>query len=72
LHKFAEKGLSWAANGLWYALQPLYRIAPNASFTPAWSDRPLLKSKEKFRPPLGVPRETTSLCPIMPNRLNAL
>ena len=62
-HKFVEKGLSWAANGLWYALQPLYRIAPNASFTPAWSDRPLLKSNEKFRPPLGVPRETTSLCP---------
>ena len=62
-HKFVEKGLSWAANGLWYALQPLYRIAPNASFTPTWSDRPLLKSKEKFRPPLGVPRETTSLCP---------
>jgi 7,8-dihydro-6-hydroxymethylpterin dimethyltransferase len=62
-HKFVEKGLSWAANGLWYALQPLYRIAPNKSFTPTWSDRPLLKSKEKFRPPLGVPRETTSLCP---------
>jgi len=62
-HKFVEKGLSWAASGLWYALQPLYRIAPNRSFTPTWSDRPLLKSTEKFRPPLGVPRETTSLCP---------
>ena len=62
-HKFIEKGFSWAANGLWYALQPFYRIAPNTSFTPAWSDRPLLKSAEKFRPPLGVPRETTSLCP---------
>jgi uncharacterized radical SAM superfamily Fe-S cluster-containing enzyme len=62
-HKFIEKGSSWAASGLWYALQPLYRIAPNKSFTPAWSDRPLLKSNEKFRPPLGVPRETTSLCP---------
>ena len=62
-HKFVEKGSSWAASGLWYALQPLYRIAPNKSFTPAWSDRPLLKSNEKFRPPLGVPRETTSLCP---------
>ena len=61
--KYVEKGLSWVANGLWYLVQPLYRIAPNRSFTPAWSDRPLLKSKEKFRPPLGVPRETTSLCP---------
>jgi len=52
--KYAEKGLSWLANGLWYAIQPLYRIAPNPSITPKWSDRPLLKSKEKFRPPLGV------------------
>jgi uncharacterized radical SAM superfamily Fe-S cluster-containing enzyme len=61
--KYVEKGLSWAANGLWYAIQPLYRIARNPSFTPDWSDRPLLKSTEKFRPPLGVPRDTTSLCP---------
>jgi uncharacterized radical SAM superfamily Fe-S cluster-containing enzyme len=61
--KFAEKGLSWVANGLWYAMQPMYRIARNKSFTPAWADRPLLKSNEKFRPPLDVPRETTSLCP---------
>jgi len=57
------EGLSWLANGLWYAIQPLYRISPNPSFTPAWSDKPLLKSREKFRPPLGVPREATSLCP---------
>ncbi|MCX6551120.1 MAG: radical SAM protein [Acidobacteria bacterium] len=61
--KYFEKGLCWVGNGLWYALQPLYRIARNPSFTPNWSDRPLLKSNEKFRPPLGVPRETTSLCP---------
>ncbi|MEW5981138.1 MAG: radical SAM protein [Acidobacteriota bacterium] len=61
--KYVEKGVTLAANGLWYALQPLYRIAPNRSFTPPWSDRPLLKSTEKFTPPLGVPRDTTSLCP---------
>ncbi len=61
--KFVEKGLSWMANGLWYALQPFYRVAPNQSFTPNWSDRPLLKSGDKFKAPLGVPRETTSLCP---------
>ena len=40
--KYAEKALSWLANGLWYAIQPLYRIAPNPSFKPAWSDKPLL------------------------------
>ncbi len=61
--KYFEHGLSIAANGLWYALQPLYRVAPNPSFTPKWSGRPLLKSKDKFKPPLGVPRDTTSLCP---------
>ena len=61
--KFVEKGLSWAANGLWYAIQPLYRIHKNPSFTPPWTDLPLLKSDEKFMPSLGLPRETTSLCP---------
>jgi 7,8-dihydro-6-hydroxymethylpterin dimethyltransferase len=61
--KYVEKGLTWVANGLWYAAQPLFRIAQNESFQPQWADRPLLKSKDKFRPPLGVPRETTSLCP---------
>ena len=60
--KYVEKGLSWLANGLWYAIQPLYRISPNPSITPAWSDKPLLKSQEKFRPTLGVPRDATSLC----------
>jgi uncharacterized radical SAM superfamily Fe-S cluster-containing enzyme len=36
---------------------------PNPSFTPAWSDKPLLKSWEKSKPTLGWPRETDSLCP---------
>src|SRR5690606_10428485 len=34
------------------------------SFTPKWSDKPLLKSWEKVKPPLGWPRETDSLCPV--------
>jgi uncharacterized radical SAM superfamily Fe-S cluster-containing enzyme len=41
----------------------LNRINPNASFTPKWSDKPLLKSYQKVKPPLGWPRETDSLCP---------
>ena len=45
--KYVEKGLSWLANGLWYAIQPLYRISPNPSITPAWSDKPLLKSQRE-------------------------
>jgi 7,8-dihydro-6-hydroxymethylpterin dimethyltransferase len=36
---------------------------PNPSFTPKWSDKPLLKSWEKTKPTLGFPRETDSLCP---------
>ena len=30
---------------------------------PKWSDKPLLKSYQKTKPPLGWPRETDSLCP---------
>ena len=37
--------------------------APNPSFTPKWSEKPLLKSWEKQMPKLGWPRETDSLCP---------
>ena len=32
--------------------------------SPKWSDKPLLKSYEKTKPPLGWPRETDSLCPV--------
>ena len=34
------------------------------TFTPKWSDKPLLKSYQKVKPPLGWPRETDSLCPV--------
>jgi uncharacterized radical SAM superfamily Fe-S cluster-containing enzyme len=36
---------------------------PNPSFTPKWSDKPMLKSWEKTKPTLGWPRTTDSLCP---------
>jgi uncharacterized radical SAM superfamily Fe-S cluster-containing enzyme len=39
------------------------QINQSASFTPKWSDKPLLKSYQKAKPPLGWPRETDSLCP---------
>src|SRR5262249_53217042 len=38
-------------------------IAQLPSITPKWSDKPLFKSYEKTKPPLGWPRETDSLCP---------
>jgi hypothetical protein len=62
--KYLEKGLSQAANGFWSVFQLVYRLRQNPSFTPRWSDKPLLKSWEKTKPPLGWPRETDSLCPV--------
>jgi 7,8-dihydro-6-hydroxymethylpterin dimethyltransferase len=61
--KYIEKGLALAANAGWFVYEKLNRINPNPSFTPKWSDKPLLKSYQKTKPPLGWPRTTDSLCP---------
>jgi uncharacterized radical SAM superfamily Fe-S cluster-containing enzyme len=61
--KYAEKALTLAAGAAWSVFDRLNQIKPNPSFTPKWSDKPLLKSWEKYKPPLGWPRETDSLCP---------
>jgi tetraether lipid synthase len=61
--KYVEKGLSIAANGAWQVFSRLNSISPNPSVTPQWSDKPLQKSHEKTKPPLGWPRQTDSLCP---------
>jgi uncharacterized radical SAM superfamily Fe-S cluster-containing enzyme len=61
--KYVEKGLAVAANLMWHVYEPLNRIKPKPSFTPKWSDKPLLKSYQKTKPPLGWPRTTDSLCP---------
>jgi uncharacterized radical SAM superfamily Fe-S cluster-containing enzyme len=61
--KYAEKVVTVAANAAWQVFDRLNSISPNPSFTPKWSDKPLLKSYEKMKPKLGWPRETDSLCP---------
>ena len=61
--KHVEKAVSVAANAAWFVFNKLNSISPNPSFTPKWSDKPLLKSWEKQKPKLGWPRETDSLCP---------
>ena len=61
--KYAEKVAVYAARGTWAAFERLNQISPNPSFTPRWSDKPLLKSWQKEKPPLGWPRTTDSLCP---------
>jgi len=62
--KYVEKGLTYAAKGAWVVFDALNSIKPNESFIPNWSEKPLLKSWQKVKPPLGWPRETDSLCPV--------
>jgi uncharacterized radical SAM superfamily Fe-S cluster-containing enzyme len=62
--KYFEKALAILANGAWFVFSRVNRLRPNASFTPQWSDRPLLKSWQKTKPTLGWPRQTDSLCPV--------
>ena len=61
--KYAEKAFTYAAGAAWVVFDKLNQIGQNPGFIPAWSEKPLLKSYEKTRPPLGWPRETDSLCP---------
>ncbi len=61
--KYAEKVLTYAARGAWAVFEKVNSIKPRPSFTPKWSDKPMLKSWEKTKPPLGWPRSTDSLCP---------
>jgi len=61
--KYFEKGLTYAAKAAWAVFQRVNKIHQNPSFKPKWADKPLLKSHEKAKPPLGWPRETDSLCP---------
>jgi 7,8-dihydro-6-hydroxymethylpterin dimethyltransferase len=61
--KYVEKCFTVGATLVWHVFARLNRVRPNPSPTPKWSDKPLLKSYEKSKPPLGWPRSTDSLCP---------
>src|SRR6266699_732458 len=61
--KYVEKAVTLGARGAWLVFDRLNRVKQNPSPTPKWSDKPLLKSYEKSKPPLGWPRATDSLCP---------
>ncbi|HUK88670.1 MAG TPA: radical SAM protein [Terriglobales bacterium] len=61
--KYVEKAITMTAGAAWFVFERLNRIHQKPSFTPKWSDKPLLKSYEKSKPPLGWPRATDSLCP---------
>src|ERR1700731_4236450 len=61
------KSFDWAlcktAGITFDTIQYFNKFNPNPSFTPKWSEKPLLKSWEKTKPTLGWPRTTDSLCP---------
>src|ERR1700754_4007573 len=62
--KIFENVLVQAAKGGWVVYNKINSlVGDNPSFTPKWSDKPLLKSYQKSKPPLGWPRSTDSLCP---------
>ncbi len=61
--KYVEKAVTVAAGAVWQIFDRFNQVNQKASFTPKWSDKPLLKSYQKTKPPLGWPRTTDSLCP---------
>src|SRR5947209_9125482 len=61
--KHVEKGVALVAGGVFNTIQFFNQYRPGKSFTPKWSDKPMLKSWQKSKPPLGFPRTTDSLCP---------
>src|SRR5881398_2175777 len=63
LMKYFDQAVSLTAGVAFDSIQFFNQYHPNPVFTPKWSDKPLLKSWQKTKPPLGWPRETDSLCP---------
>ena len=65
LPKVAERMVTYAAKGVWSALQLAneYSNEP-APFHPKWSDKPIPRGSARTKPPLGWPRHTDSLCPV--------
>jgi uncharacterized radical SAM superfamily Fe-S cluster-containing enzyme len=61
--KHVERGVALVAGSLFNTIQFFNQYRPGKSFTPKWSDKPMLKSWQKSKPPLGFPRTTDSLCP---------
>ena len=61
--KYFDSALCFAAGRTFDLIQFFNKYRPSPSFTPKWSEKPLLKSWQKTKPKLGWPRETDSLCP---------
>ncbi len=63
LMKYVDRAITLTAGAAFDTIQIFNKYDPNPSFTPKWSDKPLLKSWQKTKPQLGWPRTTDSLCP---------
>ena len=63
LMKYVDRAITFTAGAAFDTIQFFNKYNPNPSFTPKWSDKPLLKSWQKTKPQLGWPRTTDSLCP---------
>ena len=61
--KYVDSAVCLTAEAAFNTIQFFNKYRPNPSFTPKWSDKPILKSWEKSKPTLGWPRVTDSLCP---------
>src|SRR5438128_9624756 len=61
--KYIDAAVCYGAGVVFDTIQYFNRFSPNPSFTPKWTEKPLLKSWQKTKPVLGWPRQTDSLCP---------
>ena len=61
--KFVDAAVCYTAGVAFNTVQYFNKYNPTSSFTPKWSEKPLQKSWQKTKPPLGWPRQTDSLCP---------
>ena len=61
--KYVDAAVSYGAGVAFDTIQYFNRFNPTPSFTPKWTEKPLLKSWQKTKPVLGWPRQTDSLCP---------
>ena len=63
LMKSVDSAIAFSAGVAFDTIHFFNKHHPHPSFTPKWSEKPLLKSWQKTKPPLGFPRTTDSLCP---------
>src|SRR3990172_5679486 len=61
--KYVDQAVCSTASLAFGVIQFFNKYNPNPSFTPRWSEKPLLKYWQKSKPKLGWPRTTDSLCP---------